>query len=302
MRIQGCTLAGEFCPVAWRGPQLIRRLVLGVALLTAALGLFGWAEAAQDPQVVRYTVALAKLPPGTKPIRIVQLSDTHGSWIDMPPTRLQRIVDQANALHPDLVVLTGDYIGGKIVDWPHIRLEAVLLPFDRLQAPLGIYAVAGNHDTVYWTRHVLARTHVHFLVSDWVDAGPVTIAGANDLTNISIPGDESRTAVTGARSDKPLILIAHEPNYFAALPAEAGLMIAGHTHGGQIMLPWIGPLYLDDYLAAHRRGVFHEHGQTLVVSSGLGTSVVPIRIGVPPEIVEITLLPAQPGRKSGTDR
>ncbi len=275
-------------------------MFLALLGLIVALGLYGWAEAVQDPRVVRYTIALPKL---ARPLRIVQLSDTHGSWIDMPPVRLERIVAQANALHPDLIVLTGDYVGGKVTDWPRIRLENVLFPFDRLRAPLGVYAVVGNHDTVFWTRHVLAQTHVRLLVSDWSDVGPVTIAGDNDLTNIGVAADETRRVIAGAPTDKPLILIAHEPNFFVGSPSQVDLVITGHTHGGQMFPGLMARYYLDEYLAEHIRGVYHEHGQIMVVSSGIGTSVIPLRIGVPPEIVEITLVPVQlPGRKSGTDK
>ena len=282
-------------------------IALGVLVL---LGLYGWAEAVQDPRVVRYAVGLDGLD---RRLRIVQLSDSHGSWIDMPPVRLARIVDRVNALHPDMIVLTGDYIGGKIVDRPRIRLEKVLLPFDRLRAPLGVYAVAGNHDTVFWTRWVFAKTRVRLLVNEWADAGPVVVAGMNDYSNSTGHADDLMRLGARLPPGRPAVLLMHEPDFFQLLPRNIGLMIAGHTHGGQIVLPLWGPLYMGDYHRLHRRGLFTDNGnprQAMVVSSGLGTSVVPIRIGVPPEIVVIDVLPPPPGgrwrystgRKSGTDR
>ncbi len=280
----------------------MRRIVLFALMALVALGMFGVATAVQDTRVVRYTVVLDRLPLGSRPIRIVQLSDTHGSWIDMPPVRLDRIVAQANALNPDLIVLTGDYIGGKAVDWPHIKLEKVLLPFARLKAPLGVYAVPGNHDTVYWTRWVFRKTPVHFLAGSWIDVGPMTIAGANDFTNMGAIAPETRATVAGASAAKPLILLAHEPNFFTWMPRSVDLLICGHTHGGQIVFPLLGGLRIDPFIDSHRRGLFREHGQAMVVSSGIGTSIVPVRIGVPPEIVEIMLVPPGYGRKSGTDK
>ena len=280
----------------------MRRIILTTAVLLFALGLFGVASAVQDPRVVRYTVVLDKLPPGSAPIRIVQLSDTHGSWIDMPPVRLERIVAQVNALQPDIVVLTGDYIGGKLIDWPRIKLEQVLLPFGKLRAPLGIFAVPGNHDTVQWTRWVFAKTPVRFMTGQWVDVGPVTIGGADDFTNMAAILPETRATVAGAPTGKPLILIAHEPDFFKWLPPSVDLLICGHTHGGQIRLPLIGGLRIDTFIDSHLRGRFDVHGKTMVVSSGVGTSLIPVRIGVPPEIVEVTLVPRGYGRKSGTDR
>ena len=264
----------------------VRRVLLAIVISVLAFAVFGAAYAVQDPRVVHYTVAIAGLK---QPLRLVQISDSHASWIDMPPARLARVVARANALHPDMIVLTGDYIGGKLVEWPEIRLEKALYPLGRLAAPLGVFAVQGNHDSPLWTPRVFARTHVRLLVGQWVDVGPLLLVGADDLLNLPGPVEGLAAAVADAPPGKPMIALSHEPEFFQWLPPRVQLLLAGHTHGGQIWLP--GWPSLDGYLAAHRRGLFTEHGQTMIVSSGLGTSVVPLRIGVPPEIVVITLVP-----------
>lgn len=284
----------------------MRRIVLYLFSALVALGLFGLAGAVRDPRVVRYTVPIVGLK---APLRIVQLSDSHANWFNMPPMRLNRVVRQINALHPDLVVLTGDFSGSHLVEWPRMRLERALYPLAAIRAPLGVFAVLGNHDNPYWTRRVLARTPIRLLVAAAADVGPIILVGAEST---SIPPDSFgnlRRAIAGAPLGKPVIAVSHEPDFFPSLPRRAQLLIAGHTHGGQIMLPIIGTRSYKPFIDAHLRGVFREHGQTLVVSSGLGTSVIPIRIGVPPEIAEITLIPAAPlnmdysaGRKSGTDK
>lgn len=266
----------------------MRRLLLLILGLPALLVLYGLAAAVQDPQVVRYRIVVPGL---VRPLRIVQLSDTHASPIDMPAMRLDRVMAQINALKPDMIVLTGDYIGGKLIDVP-MSMSMAIDPFHRLRAPLGIYAVRGNHDGHHWTRWGFARGEAVMLSNHWVDAGPVIVAGAPSLAEPGDPAGAMIATVQAAPAGKPLILIAHEPDYFQYTPPRATLIIAGHTHGGQIRLPFLDGLGNSPYLAAHRRGVFREHGQTLVVSSGLGTSLVPLRIGVPPEIVEITLVPA----------
>ncbi|MEY2884083.1 MAG: hypothetical protein RL490_1807 [Pseudomonadota bacterium] len=266
----------------------MRRIVLLALLLPLLLLLYGLAEAVQDPQLVRYRVAVPGLD---RPLRIVQLSDTHASPIDMPTVRLDRVMARVNALHPDLIVLTGDYIGGKLFDVP-MDLSTAIDPFHRLRAPLGVYAVRGNHDGKYWTRWGFARGEAVMLSNHWADVGPVILAGAPSLAEGRNPAGAMIDAVQAAPRGKPLILIAHEPDFFIYVPPRVAVMIAGHTHGGQIRLPFLDGLAASPYLSAHRRGVFREHGQTLVVSSGLGTSLLPLRIGVPPEIVEITLVPA----------
>ena len=103
---------------------------------------------------------------------------------------------------------------------------------------------------------------------------------------------------------KPLIMLAHEPDLVQWAPSRVDLFIAGHTHGGQIKLPLLGaPTTGMTFLDKHLRSAFIVDGKRLIVSSGIGTSLIPLRIGVPPEVVEITLGPAYSvGRKSGTDK
>ena len=171
-----------------------------------------------------------------------------------------------------------------------------------LRAPLGVFAVLGNHDGQSKTALALAGGPVKLLVGQRVDAGPVSIVGADDIMRGSPAIEAMRRAIRRAPPDKPVIVLAHEPIHFTWLEARPVLMIAGHTHGGQIKLPIIGAWAINAFYAAHQRGFFHEGRQRLFVSSGLGTTALPMRIGVPPEIVELTLLPDQPGRKSGTER
>jgi uncharacterized protein len=260
------------------------RLVLALGLVAI---LFAVAGAVQDPQIARYRVAIAGLE---RPLRIVQLSDSHVSPIDMPAERLRRVVAMMNAQRPDLVVLTGDYISGDPAAWSLAQVRAALAPFAALRAPLGVYAVLGNHDGSAATRAALAGTGVKLLVAERTTAGPITLVGADDLLRGSPAVEAMRRAVRGAPTGPPVVVLAHEPDFFQYLPPQAAMLIAGHTHGGQVMLPVVGTLSFGAFIDAHRRGLFFEHGQALLVSSGLGTSLLPIRIGVPPEIVVIELV------------
>ena len=268
----------------------------GLTLLIVGLGLalvvIGYAQAVSDPRVVHYRVGVADWPAGTPSLRIVQMSDVHVAWPDMPVERLARIVRQANALRPDLIVLTGDYSGGKVWDRRIGNLDTAIAPLRRLRARYGVFAARGNHDGPYWTPIVFARTPIVLLQNRWVAAGPITLAGIDDITGPGEPSGRTRATVAGAPADRPLVLIAHEPDFFQWVPPSVDLVIAGHTHGGQIKLPWFGaPTTGRAYLDAHLRGLFVEPGKAMVVSSGIGTSIVPLRIGVPPEIVVITLGP-----------
>ncbi|TRW17935.1 metallophosphoesterase [Glacieibacterium frigidum] len=268
-------------------------LALLLAGLALAVVVIGYAQAVSEPRVVRYRVALADWPADAPPLRIVQMSDIHVAWPDMPATRLERIVAQVNALRPDIVVLTGDYQGGKIWDVHADRYDAAVAPLARLRARYGVYAVRGNHDGPRWTPFVFARTPITLLQNRWVAVGPITLAGMDDVTGPGEPYRRTRATVADAPAGRPIVLLAHEPDFFKWVPPSVDLVIAGHTHGGQIEVPLLRTHpYLDPYLETHRRGLFVERGQQLIVSSGIGTSVLPLRIGVPPEIVEITLGPA----------
>jgi predicted MPP superfamily phosphohydrolase len=276
-----------------------RALVILIGLAVAAIW-FGLASAVQDPVVARYTIPVPGL---TQPVKLVQLSDIHASRFDMPPARIRRIVAMANARGGDVIVLTGDFISGYPGNWSAAEARAALAPLAGLSAPRGVFAVLGNHDSPGLMRQALAGTGVQLLIADSRDIGPLTLVGADDLLSGRNAVASLNRAVAAVPTGKPLIAIAHEPDFLQWLPKRVPLLIAGHTHGGQIVLPLLGTMPHNAFIDAHLRGFYREHGQMLLVSSGLGTSVLPFRIGVTPEMAEITLVPAHSaGRNSGTDR
>lgn len=278
---------------------MVRRIIFALFAAGIALAAFAVWGALQDPVVVRYRLAM----PGLRaPLRIVQLSDSHASAVDMPAQRLARVVAQINALQPDMILLTGDYLSGDPAAWSRAETRAALAPFAALQAPLGVFAVPGNHDDPRKTRAGLAGGPVRLLVGERVDVGPLQLVGADDIARGSPAVEAMRRAIRTAPPGKALLVVVHSPIMVTWLNPRPVLMIAGHTHGGQIKLPIVGAFRLDPFAGAHQRGVFLEGPHRLLVSSGLGTTGLPIRIGVPPEIVELTLVPDQVGRNSGTDR
>ena len=275
----------------------MKRFAFLVAGLVLALGWAGWLGAIRDPAVVRYRVELAGLQ---RPLRMVHLSDLHGSNWDMPQVRLNRIMDQVNALHPDLVVVTGDFHASKIWDAP-MRMDDAVQPLTRLKAPLGVWSVPGNHDDPYWIRWVMRRFGLKLLAGDLVDLGPIQIVGSDDLIMGQRPVQGLRAAAARAQPGKPLVALVHEPRLWTMLPANVDLVLAGHTHGGQIQIfGWPQFKKLD---AQYLRGRFRNPGgQQMLVSAGIGTSIVPVRLGTQGEIVVVELVPQSPGRNSGTDK
>ncbi len=224
----------------------------------------------------------------------------------MPLPRIAEIVDTANALRPDIILLLGDYVGGLA----HFRTHPVppqeWAPlFGRLSAPLGTYAVLGNHDwwqDVHAVRAALRGVGIPVLENEARlirphEAPAFWLAGLGDQLAHPLGGGRFRGAHDMAKTmahitdDRtPAILLAHEPDIFPQVPGRFGLTLSGHTHGGQVCLPLIGrPVVPSRYGQRFAYGHVVENGRHLVVSGGLGLSNLPIRFGVPPEIVLLEL-------------
>lgn len=262
-------------------------LLAALALLFLGLGLW---NATRAPVVVNVTHELAGLPTGTR-LRVLLISDTHFGHPDMGATRLLAITSLANQQKADLILLAGDYMGGKLLDWPRTWLEQSLPPLAALEARMGVYAVMGNHDEPYWTPRVMARQTRPILLDDrWVDLGPLVLVGLDSTAHAS----QFSKGLRGAPPQKPMLLLMHEGDRLADLapPGRAEVLaLAGHTHGGQIILPVLGNL--GELLLGKThclRGACTLNNWPLIVTSGVGTSWFPARFGVPPEILLIELV------------
>ncbi len=262
----------------------IAMLVTFPLLIGAALLLYGWLQARADPVVRRTAVALPEWPVGSPPVTVALIGDVHIGNAAMDIRRLTRIVAQVNALKPDLVVMVGDFIAGHEAD-SAVRMAPMLTePLAKLRAPLGTVAVLGNHD--HWTgaaavTAALERAKVLVLRNGAAVRGPLAIAGLDDR-----PTRHARLADTLA-AVKTLagagVMLAHSPVLGGRLSPRVRLVLAGHTHCGQIVLPIIGaPRQVT--IPRYRCGVVRDPGRLTIVTAGLGTSMVPVRIGAPPDI------------------
>ena len=281
-------------------------------VLTAAAGLAGLAASttavyagAIEPEgliVTRYAPAPAAWPAGQK-LTITVIADLHAGGPDMQLPHVREVVDRANALGSDLIVLLGDFVAW--YRFPYVRVPDRLWAAElkRLKAPLGTWAILGNHD--WWhdllgVRRALAGVGIPVLENDAVLLGPPRrkfwLAGIGDQLAYPLGrgrffgADDLPWTMTRIESSDPVVLLVHEPDIFPRVPARVALTLAGHTHGGQIRLPLVWPAFVPSkYWARYAYGHVVEHDRHLIVSGGLGTSVVPARLGVPPEIVHVTL-------------
>lgn len=289
-------------------PRLTRRrFIAGGAGL---LGLSGSATAAYagavEPMsviVTRYALTPPRWPAGHK-LTVTVIADLHAGGPDMTLPHIREVVDVAQNLRSDLVVLLGDFKAwyGRFKTEPvDDALWAAELA--RLEAPLGTWAILGNHD--WWhdlegVRGALAKVRIPLMQNDAVLLGTpgrkFWLAGLGDqLAHWLGPGrfrgvDDLPGTLAKIRTDDPVLLLVHEPDIFPAVPDRVALTLAGHTHGGQIRLPFIWPYFVPSkYGARFAYGHVVENDRHLIVSGGLGTSMIPARLGVPPEIVHVTL-------------
>ena len=259
--------------------------------LAVALAAWMYCTAIADPVVRRTQV---RLPGLTRPVRALLMSDSHVGGPDMPPARLSRIVAQINALRPDVVLIAGDLVTDKRLATRHYSMAEAIGPLAGLRPRIGTFAVLGNHD--HWrdaaaARQALRRAGIRLLENDAAAAGPLAIGGLDDP--FTDRHDVARTvarlrALPGAR-----ILLSHSPDPFPDLPHDIGLMAAGHTHCGQVRLPFVGALStMSDHGQRYACGRIDENGRTLIVTAGLGTSGITFRLGAVPDLWMIELRPA----------
>jgi predicted MPP superfamily phosphohydrolase len=279
---------------------------VGVSLFAGASKAFG-IEPTYRLAVVPYRIPLAGW--AGEPMRIAVLADLHACEPFMPPSRIAAIVARTNALRPDMVVLPGDFAPGLRRLRPEEgRPEDWAAELARLRAPLGAHAVLGNHD--WWEaggpapiraalRWAGVRVHQNEAVPLAHAGQRFWLAGTDSAMARPLGGgryagaDDLPRTLGQVTDDAPVILLAHEPEQFRRVPARVGLTIAGHTHGGQVRLPVLGsPVAHAPHAGRYAHGHVADRGRHLVVSGGLGFSVLPVRFGVPPEITLIEVTPA----------
>jgi predicted MPP superfamily phosphohydrolase len=271
----------------------VKRILAVLLLLALAVPVLGYVNATADPVVRHANVAFRSWPADTPPVRVALLADLHIQGPDLGPERMARIAEQVNAQKPDLILIAGDLSGDRTLRtrlYSEAEIAAALKGF---KAPLGVYAVLGNHD--HWRdgpamRRAVAAAGIPVLVNQAVRAGPVTLAGIDDIHTRN--ADVEALMRSAAALPGPTVVLSHSPDIAPLLPPRFGLVLAGHTHCGQIVLPLIGYLATASrYGERYACGLVREPGRTTIVSAGLGTSVLPFRFGAPPDFWMVTLGP-----------
>ncbi len=291
-------------PLPTRPHELSRRQFLArstagvVGVAWSGIGGYASMVAPQRLEIAEYTMGVRDLPKAFEGLRIVQISDTHyGPYNSMP--YLLDAAEKANALDGDLVFFTGDYTHHtpRSVD-PGITM------LDQFEARLGRVAVLGNHD--HWEgvetcKAAFRRIDVPlidngrlFLTPDGIQSEPVPgesicLAGVGDLWEDDVRMDK---ALHGVPAGMPRLVLSHNPDVAEEMDGDhrVDIMFSGHTHGGQVQVPGLGPPIVPSrYGTKYRGGLCEGPHCPVVVSHGIGVAFMPVRLGVPPDIGLITL-------------
>lgn len=291
--------------------------LLGAGLLAGlAFAIYPFLEVFGRPRITRYALTPRNWTPGLT-LRVAVIADLHANEPWMNADRIGSICADTQALGADLILLLGDYVTGMGRASEDIPVADWASALGRLSAPLGVHAVLGNHD--YWEDRGFQRgeapepmalealrsagipTYRNEAVRLEKDGHAFWLAGLDDQLAL-LPGSRyGRTRMMGlddfdamlaqVTDAAPILLMAHEPDIFAfgGVPDRVSLTLSGHTHGGQISVFGWRPWAASNGSRRHPAGYYNVDGRELIVSRGLGCSVVPIRFGNWPEIVLLDL-------------
>jgi len=248
------------------------------------------------PRIVRREFFLARWPERLNGFTIALLSDFHfDPYFSVHP--LHAAIPMVNGLDPDLIVLTGDFVTKPLIgddEKAAFAAEPCARLLRQMTAPHGLWAVMGNHDDSTNVEHVMRALQAESIQvlanqSEAIehDGGRIWLAGVNDV--LGRTADLSKT-LHRVPADEAVILLAHEPDFAdeaARFPVD--LQLSGHSHGGQIRLPLLPPLYLPALAKKYVLGTYQVGPLTLYTNAGLGTIGLPMRLNCPPEITFLIL-------------
>ncbi|HWC27632.1 MAG TPA: metallophosphoesterase [Solirubrobacteraceae bacterium] len=271
-----------------RSVPVVALALAGAAVAAAVRAL--WLEP-RSLRVTRHDLVLPRWPAPLDGLRLAAIADLHAGAPHVDLAKLDRVVAAVNREHPELVALLGDYADPEVALGRRIAPEAVAQRLAHLRAPA--LAVLGNHDWNHWGEQMLAalrRAGVTVLENDAV---PIAVRGARlwavGLADASThaPSFEALDAVPDG---EPVLVLSHDPDVFAHVPPRVALTLAGHTHGGQVNLPWVRERVTPSrHGARYAQGPVEEDGRHLFVTRGIGTSRLPVRFRAPPEVAALRL-------------
>jgi len=271
---------------------MLKRLIAVLMLVAVMVALLGYRAATADAVQRNFVWHVGGWAKNEPPVRLVLISDIHVAGPDMPPARLAAIVERINALRPDCVLIAGDLISDRALSTRHIPFVEALAPLAGLRPRIATMAVLGNHD--HWrsapdAMTALRRYGVQTLSNEAARCGALAIGGVDhmDIGDPAITATADAVAAIGGVG----VMFSHNPDVFPKTDA-VRLTLAGHTHCGQVSIPFYGPPAIPSRFGRrYACGLIREDNRFLLVTAGLGTSVIPVRWGVPSDFWVVTVGP-----------
>jgi predicted MPP superfamily phosphohydrolase len=276
----------------------LRRLFrIAIAVILLSIGASAiWAFFIEPNRlVVHYeTIAIDSWPKELSGLRIAVIGDVHTDTRFVNVAKLERIVDLTNQQNPDLIVLLGDYMQGGRNNPEQADPEVTAKYLKNLKAPLGVYGVLGNHDWWYngeRVRHAFENEGIPILDDEvkelnWRGTSFWLVGLADFWTR----PQHVEATIAKAPLGSTVLALTHNPDVFPTLPETVPLLLAAHTHGGQVNIPLIGtPIVPSRFGSKYTAGHVVENNHHMFVTIGIGTSIMRVRFRVPPEIAVLTI-------------
>jgi predicted MPP superfamily phosphohydrolase len=280
-----------------------RRLTLVLLVLLPAAAYLGRQAFVIEPDsliVAQYAIDLPAWPASLDGFRIAAVGDLHGGAPFIDERKLEEVARRVTDARPDLIVWLGDYVIHRVLGGEFMPPEKSAKILSRAQARYGQVAIIGNHDRWLDTVRVeraFSAAGIPFLRSSSreivVKDRRLCLYGLDDfelVPNYWATFNAAQEEWKKLPADEALIVLSHSPDVFPWIPPRVTLTVASHTHGGQVRLPLVGSLIVPSSFGQRfARGPIAEDGRHLFVNTGIGTSIIPVRFGVPPEISILTL-------------
>lgn len=267
---------------------MLKKIVIMLIIIMTSCMIYGLIEP-YHIETREIVIESGQIPTEFDGTKIVFLSDFHqSSWPFFDQKRTEEVVNQVNAMNPDIILLGGDYVS----DDPR-HINSCFFELSKLHASLGVYGVLGNNDPKDATVKAMRESGITYIKNDgiWIkkNGSKIRLGAVGDLYTDS---QNSRYAVGDASQNDFVILLSHNPDFFpyATTKSKIDLMLSGHTHGGQITFFGLwAPIVHSEYGQEFRTGIKNINGTNLIISNGIGTSILPARFFAPPQIISIKL-------------
>ncbi|HKE05692.1 MAG TPA: metallophosphoesterase [Blastocatellia bacterium] len=277
-----------------RGRSRAKITLIALLCGLALLALWGFVIEPSSLVLRETRITLPSCPEGLRGMRIAVISDLHAGSPYVTIDKINRIVETTNAAQPDLILMPGDFVIQGVLGGSFMEPEVIASALKGLRARFGVFATLGNHDWWYNASRVkesLETAGILVIENDSAmverNGDAIWIAGIGDKWEGS---PDIASALARVDNSGPVIAFTHNPDIFPSIPAKVALTIAGHTHGGQVALPIIGrPIVPSEFGERYATGHIVEGEKHLFVASGIGTSILPVRFRVPPEISLLTI-------------